>query len=358
MSGFFRATEVAGQNLDAADSAIRTSLLIAPASGASLPLQPVPQPAAPVATDRLPADPRPARRGPTVVVVEPIAEQRADRLDAELNVAARLQLPLSAAQLSRALSAHQPKALLCKHSLDGFDESYLDVCRAHDVEVYVLAHSVYGLFKNARLRRFGGLPWLQLRRRNKWPEMLRTKRLMDVILTVFLLPLLLPLMVVILAAVCCSGRPLYFQERVGAGGRPFRMIKFRTMRVHAERDTGPTLSGTGDVRITRAGRILRRYRLDELPQLVNVLIGNMSLVGPRPERPEFVVELLELPDYELRHLIRPGMTGIAQLTGGYAATPEEKLCCDLLYLHSQSLRSDLKLLVLTAVELCRGFPRG
>ena len=165
-------------------------------------------------------------------------------------------------------------------------------------------------------------------------------------------------MLLILLLVCCSGRPLYFQDRVGAGGRPFRMIKFRTMRVHAEAQTGPTLSGAGDPRITRAGRFLRKYRLDELPQLLNVLIGTMSLVGPRPERPEFVAELLKLPDYQLRLLIRPGMTGIAQLTGGYAATPEEKLRCDLLYLHSQSARSDLRLLGLTAVELLRGFPRG
>lgn len=275
-----------------------------------------------------------------------------------MNIAARLNHPLTAGQLSLALEEHCPKALLCKHSLDGFDESYLDVCRSHDVEVYVLAHSVYGLFKNARLRRFGGLPWLQLRRRSRWPAVHRTKRWMDVLLTIVVLPLLLPLMLVIMSAVCVSGRPFYFQERVGAGGKPFRMIKLRTMRVHAERETGPTLSGADDDRITRVGRVLRRYRLDELPQLVNVLIGNMSLVGPRPERPEFVAELLKLPDYELRQLVRPGMTGIAQLTGGYAATPQEKLRCDLLYLHSQSLRSDLKLLILTAVELCRGFPRG
>jgi lipopolysaccharide/colanic/teichoic acid biosynthesis glycosyltransferase len=84
----------------------------------------------------------------------------------------------------------------------------------------------------------------------------------------------------------------------------------------------------------------------------------MSLVGPRPERPEFVAELRRLPHYDLRHLIRPGMTGVAQLTGGYAATAEEKLRCDLLYLHCRSMRFDLMLLVVTIVELFRGFPRG
>jgi lipopolysaccharide/colanic/teichoic acid biosynthesis glycosyltransferase len=136
------------------------------------------------------------------------------------------------------------------------------------------------------------------------------------------------------------------------------MVKFRTMRVDAERESGPALAHPGDERVTRVGRFLRRLRLDELPQLWNVVCGHMSLVGPRPERPEFVAELRRLPHYELRHLIRPGLTGIAQLTGGYAATAEEKLRCDLLYLHSRSLRSDLMLLLLTVVELCRGFPRG
>lgn len=313
----------------------------------------------PVARVPVPDVPAVSRRRGTVVVVESASTRdRADRLDAELDVAARLCLPVAPARLSSVLAAHQPKALLCKHSLDAFDESYLGVCRSHDVEVFVLAHSAYGLFKHTRLRRFGGLPWLQLRRRRRWAAVSGFKRLMDVVLTLVLLPLLSPLMLLILLLVCCSGRPLYFQDRVGAGGRPFRMIKFRTMRVHAEAQTGPTLSGAGDPRITRAGRFLRKYRLDELPQLLNVLIGTMSLVGPRPERPEFVAELLKLPDYQLRLLIRPGMTGIAQLTGGYAATPEEKLRCDLLYLHSQSARSDLRLLGLTAVELLRGFPRG
>jgi lipopolysaccharide/colanic/teichoic acid biosynthesis glycosyltransferase len=179
------------------------------------------------------------------------------------------------------------------------------------------------------------------------------------VLTVASLPLLIPVMILITLAVCVSGPPLYRQERVGAGGRQFKMVKFRTMRVDAERTTGPALATAGDKRVTRVGRVLRRFRLDELPQLWNVVRGQMSLVGPRPERPEFVAELrVQLPDYDLRHLLRPGMTGIAQLTGGYAATAAEKLRCDLLYLHCRSLRFDLKLLVLTVIDLLRGFPRG
>jgi lipopolysaccharide/colanic/teichoic acid biosynthesis glycosyltransferase len=291
--------------------------------------------------------------------VEPApAGGHVDRLDLELDVAARLPLPLAVDELESVLARFRPRLMLCKHSLDHIDESVLAACRAHDVEIYVLAHPVYGLFRPVRLRRFGGLPWLRLRRRAGRSIDERAKRYLDLVLTVVTAPLSVPLMVLIMLAVCGSGPPLYFQDRVGAGGRPFRMVKFRTMRVDAERESGPALAHPGDERVTTVGRFLRRLRLDELPQLWNVVCGHMSLVGPRPERPEFVAELRRLPHYELRHLIRPGLTGIAQLTGGYAATAEEKLRCDLLYLHSRSLRSDLMLLLLTVVELCRGFPRG
>ena len=293
-----------------------------------------------------------------VVIESPENAAYADRLDRELFVAARLCLPITTAQLSSALAEYQPRRVLCAHSLDSVDESFLAVCRAFDVEVYVLAHPVYGVFKPMRLRRFGGLPWLRVRQRTSWSSQERVKRCVDLTLTALTAPIWLPMMVLITLAVCCTGSPLFFQERVGAGARPFRMVKFCTMVVDAERDTGPTLSGTDDHRVTRLGHVLRRFRLDELPQLWNVIRGDMSLVGPRPERPEFAADMRRLPNYELRELIRPGLTGIAQLTGGYNATAEEKLRCDLLYLHSRSLRSDVTLLALTIVELFRGFPRG
>jgi lipopolysaccharide/colanic/teichoic acid biosynthesis glycosyltransferase len=292
-------------------------------------------------------------------VVEPAAGEpgaRTDRLADELDVVARIPIPLTAVQLGATLAAARPRALLWKHSLDGLDEPFLAVCRAHRVAVFVLANPVYGLLRPMRLRRYGGLPWLRLRPGGV--RSLDVKRLVDLSLALLSAPISVPLMLLITLAVSVSGRPLYLQDRVGEGGRGFRMVKFRTMKVDAERDTGPALATPGDARVTRVGRVLRRTRLDELPQLWNVLRGQMSLVGPRPERPEFVAELRQLPDYELRHLIRPGLTGIAQLTGGYAATAEEKLRCDLLYLHCRSVRFDLKLLLLTGVELLRGFPRG
>jgi lipopolysaccharide/colanic/teichoic acid biosynthesis glycosyltransferase len=317
--------------------------------------------------------PAPTRSRPCVVVLEsaalPIPSPTAtvdlstnsgptDRLDAELWVAARLPAPRTAAELGAVLSRHRPTAVLCKQSLDSIDAWFMSTCRTHGVDILVLAHPVYGLLGPVRLRRYGGLPWLRLR-----PSAGRSvdeivKRGMDLALVLLTAPLSVPLMLLIMLAVSFGGRPLYLQKRVGAGGRPFRMVKFRTMRVDAERETGPAFAGANDARVTRTGRVLRRYRLDELPQLYNVLRGQMSLVGPRPERPEFVAELSRLPHYDLRHVIRPGLTGIAQLTGGYAATAEEKLRCDLLYLHCRSVRSDLVLLILTVAELFRGFPRG
>ncbi|MFK3979298.1 sugar transferase [Micromonospora sp. NPDC050397] len=301
----------------------------------------------------------PARGLTRAVVVESAGEPApADRLDDEFDVMVRMPLVQAADRLDAALTRHRPKLLLLKHSLDSVDERLMAACLAHDVEIWVLARPVYGLLRPARLRRFGGLPWLRLQWSTRWPGKEPAKRCVDLALALLTAPLSVPVMLLIMAAVSCSGPPLYFQTRVGAGGRLFRMVKFRTMRVDAERETGPVLVAVDDNRITRVGRLLRRSRLDELPQLWNVLRGEMSLVGPRPERPEFVADFRRLPHYDLRHRIRPGMTGIAQLTGGYAATVEEKLRCDLLYLNCRSVRLDLTLLTLTVIDLFRGFPRG
>jgi lipopolysaccharide/colanic/teichoic acid biosynthesis glycosyltransferase len=293
-----------------------------------------------------------------VIVIEAPGGGRADRLDDDLTIGARLEAPVAPAELARALATHRPRAVLCKLPLDGIDAGFATACRAYGAEILVLAHPAYGMLGPVPMRRFGGMPWLRLGKRTTGPAGDVGKRLLDLALILLTTPLSLPLMFCLLLATSVGGPPLYFQERVGAGGRPFRMVKFRTMHVDAEHHTGPILAPPGDSRVTPAGRLLRRYRLDELPQLWNVLRGQMSLVGPRPERPEFVAELNSVPNYEHRHAIRPGITGIAQLTGGYNATAEDKLRCDLLYVHSRSLRSDLRLIVLTVVELFRGFPRG
>jgi sugar transferase (PEP-CTERM system associated) len=174
-----------------------------------------------------------------------------------------------------------------------------------------------------------------------------SKRGMDLILAGFGLALAWPLMLVIgaLVRLTSTGPALYHQQRVGRHGQIFTVHKFRTMRIDAEEGTGPVWAQQDDKRITSIGRGLRRARLDELPQLWNVLKGDMSLVGPRPERPEFVTDLTrQIPYYGQRHTVRPGVTGWAQVRYTYGASVEdalEKLQYDLFYIKNLSIALDL-----------------
>lgn len=151
-----------------------------------------------------------------------------------------------------------------------------------------------------------------------------------------------------------TGPIFYVQDRVGEGGRPFKMYKIRTMRSDAESD-GPSFAQVGDARVTRVGRFLRRTRLDELPQALNLLRGDMTLVGPRPERPKWVEEFREaIPYYDKRHLVKPGLTGWAQVHEGYGssvAATIRKLERDLYYLRYRSLGLDLRILMSTAARI-------
>jgi len=202
---------------------------------------------------------------------------------------------------------------------------------------------------SAELRRAGDLMLLEVGARNREGDGL--KRLLD--LTVAVLGLVLASPVLLLTALAVSldssGPVLYGQERVGQGGRTFWLYKFRTMKQDAEQATGPVLSpGAADPRVTRVGRLLRASRLDELPQLWNVLRGDMSLVGPRPERPFFVDQFSrENPSYPLRHQVKAGLTGLAQVAGRYSTTAEDKLRYDLYYVNARSFWVDLTILLRT-----------
>jgi lipopolysaccharide/colanic/teichoic acid biosynthesis glycosyltransferase len=144
------------------------------------------------------------------------------------------------------------------------------------------------------------------------------------------------------------GPILFTQERVGRDGRVFTLLKFRSMRADAETASGPVWATADDPRITRSGRFIRKTRLDELPQLFNVLAGHMSLVGPRPERPHFVQDLTrKIPYFKQRHIVKPGLTGWAQINYRYGSTFEDavqKLQYDLFYIKNQSLLFDLSIL--------------
>lgn len=173
------------------------------------------------------------------------------------------------------------------------------------------------------------------------------KRFFDVILAsagfLFFLPI--AFLIVIFVFLEDFGTVFYFQERVGKDGRVFNLWKFRSMKKEAERATGAVYSEEKDPRVTKVGRILRNTAMDELPQLVNILAGDLSFVGPRPERPELAEKIIkELPEFGKRTLIRPGLTGIAQVEGRYDSSPAEKLKMDLEYINKMSFFLDMKLI--------------
>ena len=183
-------------------------------------------------------------------------------------------------------------------------------------------------------------------------ERARYKRPFDLVATlvacVLLAPVLLPLCAAIALAIKLEdrGSVFYVQKRLGRWGRPFRMFKFRTMVPNAEDSTGPVLAGMRDLRVTKVGKVLRALHLDEIPQLVNVLRGDMSLVGPRPERPELAKRIERLvPGFSVRLCVKPGIAGLAQVTKDYHLRPRNKLRYDNLYVAKMSPWLDLKLLV-------------
>jgi Undecaprenyl-phosphate glucose phosphotransferase len=224
----------------------------------------------------------------------------------------------------------------------------------------VAIHLVPDIFGLASLRggieEFETLPIIHLRESPLYGWNLVLKRAFDIVVGVAALLLALPIMAVIAAAVrSTSPGPIFYrQERMGLDGRRFQMLKFRTMRRDAESDTGPTWAVPDDPRRTGIGAWLRRSSLDELPQLINVLRGEMSLVGPRPERPGFVDEFrTRIPGYMLRHKVKAGMTGWAQINGWRGNTSlEKRIEYDLYYIERWSLAFDLSILLRT---LWRGF---
>ncbi|MHC4398272.1 MAG: undecaprenyl-phosphate glucose phosphotransferase [Planctomycetota bacterium] len=177
------------------------------------------------------------------------------------------------------------------------------------------------------------------------------KRTMDVVLAAGALVLLAPLMAVLALAVKLTSRgPVFYrQSRTGLGGSDFNMLKFRSMRIDAEGETGPVWAARGDRRCTPLGRFMRRWSLDELPQLLNVLAGDMSLVGPRPERGVFVEQFRKrIPGYAQRHRVKAGITGWAQVNGWRGNTSlRHRVQCDLYYIANWSLWLDLKILIMT-----------
>jgi Undecaprenyl-phosphate glucose phosphotransferase len=207
-----------------------------------------------------------------------------------------------------------------------------------------------------RVEHFEGMPVIRLNNSPVDDVDWVVKRAFDIVVSGIGLIIVSPLLLVIAACVKLSspGPVLYAQERMGLDGQTFRMYKFRSMRTDAERAGAAVWTTRGDDRRTPSGRILRQTSLDELPQLWNVLVGHMSLVGPRPERPVFVQEFRQrIPDYMMRHKVKSGITGWAQVNGWRGDTSlTERTACDLYYIRNWSLELDIKILLMT---LWRGF---
>jgi exopolysaccharide biosynthesis polyprenyl glycosylphosphotransferase len=229
--------------------------------------------------------------------------------------------------------------------------AFIDALADHHVRVCFVPDLEELLTTSLRVRDIEGLPFVELRQVALHGIDRVAKRAFDLVVTTGLLVVAAPLMAVIALGVRLGSRGpvLYRQQRVGRDGRIFHILKFRTMHQDAERLTGPVWTRAGDPRRTALGAWLRRWSLDELPQLYNVLRGEMSLVGPRPERPVFVQEFRgSVPRYFERHKVRSGITGWAQVNGLRGDTPlEERTRYDIYYVENWSLGFDLKILAMT-----------
>ena len=223
-------------------------------------------------------------------------------------------------------------------------------CMGGKQVIYVVPHLFEISLINAKLMQLKDTPSLMIPTLGLTVEQIFLKRMFGIAASFFGLILISPILIIvtILIKLTSKGPVLYKQERMTKGNKSFMLIKFRTMSEDAEETTGPVLSEENDPRVTPIGRILRKTRIDELPQLINVLRGEMSLVGPRPERPFFVEQFIhDMPEYSHRFAVKAGITGYAQVLGNYSTSPEDKLRYDLMYIRNYSLILDIKLILQT-----------
>lgn len=244
------------------------------------------------------------------------------------------------------------------------DAKVVFICgvHSHDRNI-ILKHCIYNKIKVFQIPRIGDvvmsgaekmhmlhLPILKCQYQEMSIETRAMKRLMDILISGIALVILSPVMLIVALLVKSDGGPAFYkQKRLTKGNRVFEIIKFRSMRVDAEKLSGPVLSaGENDPRITKVGRFIRACRLDELPQLLNILKGDMSIVGPRPERPEIAQEIQKtMPEFQLRTQVKAGLTGYAQVYGKYNTTFYDKLLMDLMYIAKPSILEDLTIMLAT-----------
>lgn len=258
-------------------------------------------------------------------------------------------------------SMHIERLIVIPHP-DGWEHTLETVHRLLplSLSIYIAAGSLPVYLFRSRLMNLTAEPFIDISRNNLPASTINIKRAFDVVASSLLLAVsAIPILILALAVRINSDGPAFYrQRRVGLHGRQFDIIKLRSMINKAEPDGNPQLSHPDDHRVTGIGRILRKYRLDELPQLINVLRGDMSIVGPRPERPHYAAMLLERdPAYALIHCVRPGLTSLGMVKYGYASDVEqmlERLKYDLLYLENISVTTDLKIILHTAHTVLSG----
>lgn len=246
-----------------------------------------------------------------------------------------------------------------------FQKEIISYCYTNQKRTYLLPDITDIIINNSYGIQISDTPLLLSRNRGLTAEQRFIKRLMDIIISAIGLIITSPIFLICAISIKLDdGGPVFFtQNRITRGGKIFNIYKFRSMIVDADKD-GAKKAVNDDDRITRIGKIIRMCRVDELPQLINVLKGDMSMVGPRPERIENVYEYSSAyPEFELRHRVKAGLTGFAQLYGKYNTSPEDKLNMDLMYIERYSLLLDLKLLILTfkilfMKESTEGFDEG
>ena len=226
----------------------------------------------------------------------------------------------------------------------------LKQCVERGITVYVMPKIGDIIMSGAKQMHLFHLPFLRVGRYDPAPEYLLMKRLFDILVSACALTVLSPLMLGVAIAIRRDGGPAFYrQKRLTRDGKVFEVLKFRSMRVDAEKDGVARLStGDADPRITPIGHFIRKVRIDELPQLINILLGDMTIVGPRPERPEIAAQYeQELPEFRLRLQAKAGLTGYAQVYGKYNTTPYDKLQMDLMYIANPSFLEDLHIIFAT-----------
>lgn len=230
-------------------------------------------------------------------------------------------------------------------------------CVEHEITVFTIPRIGDLLMSSAVNMHMFHLPMQRIERCIPVPEYRIIKRVFDFLVSLIAFIVLIPVQLVVAAAIKIEdgGPVLFSQERLTKNARVFKLFKFRSMRVDAEADGVARLStGDSDDRVTKVGKVLRRFRLDEIPQLINIIMGDMSIVGPRPERPEIAAKYEEvLPEFKLRLQVKAGLTGYAQVYGSYKTEPYDKLQLDLMYIAHPSFFEDLRIMLATLKILFR-----